>query len=136
MYVNDMYNSFVILLFQVTREVLPEKVFLTSCVSYSDFFLCFKNVSYIALILSVILWFKLTISWTKEAHHTKSSSVQSVRGTKNTIANPAHAISVSGVKVNHIKTSETTDHYIVPHRKDNEQHPNTRVLCETSEASL
>lgn len=34
------------------------------------------------------------------------------------------------------KTSETTDHYIVPHRKDNEQHPNTRVLCETSEASL
>lgn len=44
MYVNDMYNSFVILLFQVTREVLPEKVFLTSCVSYSDFFLCFKKL--------------------------------------------------------------------------------------------
>lgn len=100
------------------------------------FFFALKNLSYIALILSVILWFKLTISWTKEAHHTKSRSVQRVRGTKNTIANPAHAISVSGVKVNHIKTSETTDHYIVPLRKDNEQHPNTRVLCETSEASL
>lgn len=44
MYVNDTYNSFAILLFHVTREVLTDKVFLTSCVSYSDFFLCFKKL--------------------------------------------------------------------------------------------
>lgn len=29
---------------KVIREVLPEKVCLTSCVSYSDFFLCFKKL--------------------------------------------------------------------------------------------